>query len=158
KSVAALIRQSGIHQVLELASGLSLRGLAMTQQDADLVYVETDLPGLTEQKLNLNSELCNVHGFSRPRNHHFAVANALDLEQLKAAASVFDPQHPIAVVNEGLLQYLHRDELTQVTQNVSELLRTFGGVWITPDFAIKHDAKYLNEAQRRFRQAIVDET
>jgi len=158
KSVAAVIRKSGIHQVLELASGLSLRGLTMTRQDPELTYVETDLPELTEQKLSMVSELSKMHGFNQPKNHRFAVANALDLDQLKAAASGFDPQQPIAVVNEGLLQYLHRDELEQVTQNVCELLRTFGGVWITPDFAVKHDGKYLSEAQRRFRQAIADET
>jgi O-methyltransferase involved in polyketide biosynthesis len=162
KSVAAQIRKSGLHQVLELASGLSLRGLVMAQQDPNLIYVETDLPGLTEQKIALVTKLAESPSISQnvrpPANHHFSAADALDLDQLKAAAQVFQPGQPIAVVNEGLLQYLFMDELEQVTRNVCALLREFGGVWITPDFAIKHDVRYLSEAQRRFRQAIADET
>lgn len=158
KSVAAQIRQSGAHQVLELASGLSLRGLVMTRQDPELTYVETDLPGLNEQKPWLVSELAQRLGFTPPANHQFAAANALDLDQLKAAAQHFQPNQPIAVVNEGLLQYLFMEELEQVTRNVCALLREYGGVWITPDFAIKQDARFLSDAQRRFRQAIADET
>ncbi|MBU6427616.1 MAG: hypothetical protein KGR26_01270, partial [Cyanobacteria bacterium REEB65] len=43
KSLAAAIRQSGIRQVLEIASGVSLRGLHMAIED-QIAYVETDLP------------------------------------------------------------------------------------------------------------------
>ena len=49
KSLDEMIRRSGVRQVLELASGLSLRGLAMTAIP-NLVYVETDLPDMIAQK------------------------------------------------------------------------------------------------------------
>src|SRR5512146_2183700 len=39
KSVTAALQRSGCRQILELASGLSLRGLAMTQA-ADVTYIE----------------------------------------------------------------------------------------------------------------------
>ncbi len=51
KSIVHLIRSSGTTQVLELASGFSLRGLAMSE-NSDLVYVDTDLPGIREEKVN----------------------------------------------------------------------------------------------------------
>src|SRR6476646_5666297 len=52
KSLTQLILQSGASQVLELASGYSLRGLDLTRSDA-IRYVETDLPDVVEAKLRL---------------------------------------------------------------------------------------------------------
>src|SRR5881392_1797286 len=50
KSITELIRKSGASQVLELASGYSLRGLDLTRSDA-IGYVETDLPDVVATKL-----------------------------------------------------------------------------------------------------------
>jgi O-methyltransferase involved in polyketide biosynthesis len=52
KSVTAAIQRSECRQVLELASGLALRGLGMSQ-DADVNYIETDLTGISAEKAQL---------------------------------------------------------------------------------------------------------
>jgi len=158
KSIAKIIENQGFQQVLELASGLSLRGLAMTLRDPVLIYVETDLPELTEQKQALLDELILDGRFSYPKNHHFTVANALDEVQLKNATQHFQPDQPLAIVTEGLIQYLSREEIEQLAQRVCGLLKTFGGVWITPDFALRQVAQPVSETHRRFRKAIADET
>src|SRR6478735_7114503 len=60
KSLTQLILQSGASQVLELASGYSLRGLDLTRSDA-IRYVETDLPEVVAAKLSLLEDVRQQH-------------------------------------------------------------------------------------------------
>lgn len=159
KSIAETIRKLEFRQVLELASGLSLRGLAMTLQNPELIYVETDLPGISEQKQTLMASILQKENLQRPVHLHQAVANALDADQLQTASQALKPDQPVAIVNEGLIQYLSRNEIEQVAQNVCAILRQCGGVWITPDFVVKREGQSaISEAHRRFRLAIAEET
>src|SRR5690348_4412635 len=61
KSITELIRKSGAAQVLELASGYSLRGLDLTLS-RPLRYVEVDLPEVIATKRALLEELRQNHG------------------------------------------------------------------------------------------------
>jgi hypothetical protein len=153
KSIAAQVLKSGITQVLELASGFSLRGLAMTL-NPKINYVESDLGDLTTEKLSLISKIQTEHHLKDNGNYHIAIANALDLEQLREAARFFQPHQSLAVVNEGLIQYLSYEEMKVLAKNVRELLLEFGGVWITPDFFIKTDSQNVSEKRKKFRQAV----
>jgi len=157
KSIAAAIRASGIRQVMELASGVSLRGLGMAQ-DASMSYVETDLADITMEKVALVADLRRRHDLPDYGNHFLAVANALDPAQLRAAVKGFEHDKPLAIVNEGLFQYLSIEEMETVARNVRALLVEFGGVWITPDFAIRADVKNVTEQQRRFRTIVAAAT
>src|SRR5262249_44681440 len=65
---------------------------------------------------------------------------------------------PIAVVHEGLLPYLSAREMATVARNIRDLLVEFGGVWITPDFSLKEEAKHTSEQQRRFRALVAAAT
>ncbi|HEY3268308.1 MAG TPA: class I SAM-dependent methyltransferase [Armatimonadota bacterium] len=153
KSIAATLRTSGISQVLEIASGLSLRGLAMTE-DPSLTYIETDLAPLTAEKAALAPLIVEAHGLEPRPNHHLIAANAVDADSLQEAAGILDPSRPIAVVNEGLFPYLSPLELRTVAANVRDLLRRFGGFWLTPDFSIRAEAEAVSEQRRRVRQAV----
>jgi O-methyltransferase involved in polyketide biosynthesis len=157
KSIASRIRKSGLRQVLELASGVSLRGLAMTQ-DTDITYAETDLPDLTEEKLALVGDLRRQYDLEPRGILHLVVANALDRQQLQAATQHFQHDQPIAVVNEGLFQYLNVSEMETVVHNVHDLLADFGGMWITPDFSLKADVQDVSPQQRKFRQVVAAAT
>ena len=53
KSLCQAVLRSKVKQVVEFASGLSLRGLAMTQSHPELTYLETDLPDLNREKMSL---------------------------------------------------------------------------------------------------------
>jgi O-methyltransferase involved in polyketide biosynthesis len=156
KSIAQTIRKCGATQVLELASGFSLRGLAMTQ-DPRITYVESDLEDLTREKTQLLSE-GRRHGLPSHRNFHLAIASALDPHQLQAAVEPFRRDQPIAVVNEGLLLYLSRTEMQTVARNIRDLLSQFGGVWITPDFSLKEDVRNATTQQRLFRRIVAAAT
>ena len=152
KSVAETIRKLRATQVLELASGFSLRGLAMTR-DPEVTYVESDLEELTDEKASLVTDLRRRYGLTDHGHLHLVTANALELSELRSAAMSFRRDQPIAVVNEGLLLYLSANEMAAVARNIRDLLIEFDGVWITPDFALKQDVKDVSAQQRRFRNA-----
>lgn len=157
RSVTAAIRALGATQVLELASGVSLRGLEMTR-DPSFCYVETDLPVLTEEKSALVAELRQRHHLPDHGNLHVVAANALDAGDLAAAAERLRPGARTAIVTEGLLPYLSREEMEMVARNVRDLLGRFPGAWITPDFPIRADVGDVSEWQRRFREIIAGAT
>jgi len=157
RSIEQAILRSGAAQVLELASGVSLRGLAMTR-DPSLTYVETDLPELTREKAALVADLRREHGLPDRGNLHLSAANALDAGELAAAAAPLRPGARTAIVTEGLLLYLSREEMETVVRNVRDLLGVFPGVWITPDFTLRADVGDISEQQRRFRTVVAAAT
>lgn len=135
KLLNRLIGQTGISQVLEIAAGLSTRGLEMTA-DGSVNYVELDLPKLAADKQKIIADL-EVRGLVPKRdNLHVEAGNAVELGDLEKAARHFDGTQPIVVVNEGLLRYLNFDDKTKYAANITALLKKFGGVWITSDISL----------------------
>jgi O-methyltransferase involved in polyketide biosynthesis len=157
KGVSEAIRRSGIRQVLELASGLSLRGLAFTQ-DPQYTYIESDLTGISAEKELIIARLRQKYGLADHANLHFPAVNALDRSQLQQAVKPLDRSQPLVIVNEGLFPYLSSDEMRSVVGNIRELLAEFKGSWITPDFSIKDEVNQVSEQQRNFRRIVVKAT
>ena len=158
KSITQLIRNSGASQVLELASGYSLRGLDLTR-DGSLCYVETDLPDVVAAKLGLLDEVRKRHGIAPSPLHVVGAADALDIEQLRAATAVLDRSRSLLVLCEGLIGYLTREETGRVAGNVRTLIDDFdGGWWIVPDFAFKTELRNLPPERIRLREAITGVT
>ncbi len=153
KSITELIRTSAATQVLELASGYSLRGLDLTRHAA-IRYVETDLAAVVETKRALLDDLRARHGIAQSPQHFLTAADALDLDQLRAAAAVLDPAQPVIVLCEGLILYLTKAETERLATNIHALLDDFGGTWMTPDFVLKADSPELPPERARLREAI----
>ncbi len=153
KSVTAAIQRSGCRQVLELASGLSMRGLAMSQ-DADVNYIESDLTGISAEKAQIIAILRTRYGLTDHRNLSFPVINAIEMSQLREGVKTLRPDAPLAVVNEGLFPYLSPVEMQDVARNIRELLLEFNGCWITPDFSIRGEVTEVSEQQRKFRRIV----
>lgn len=142
KLINRLLRESGIKQVLEIASGLSSRGLEMTE-NPEFTYVELDLPVILKQKQVIVESIAEERA-----NLHFTIGSALDFESLKSAIKHFDRKKPIAIINEGLLRYLTMEQKVFVARYVHDLLQEFdfNGVWITPDITLKSVLNTENEA------------
>ena len=154
KSITQLIRKSGASQVLELASGYSLRGLDLTR-DGSLRYIETDLRDVVATKLDLLEEIRRRHDIAPSPSHVVTVANALELEQLRTAAASFDRGRPLMVLGEGLVGYLTRGETERLAENIRALLDEFdGGWWLVPDFAFRAEIQDLPPERVRLREAI----
>jgi O-methyltransferase involved in polyketide biosynthesis len=148
KSLISQIRQSGVHQVLELASGLALRGLAMTE-DENLFYIETDLPEITKEKIAIVERITGKPANSIRRNLIFASANALNWDELAEVIKRFQPEQPVAIVHEGLVHYLHRPEIERLTENIRRILNRHGGIWLTPDFEFREHRENMRSIAPR---------
>ncbi len=153
KSATAAIRRSGCRQVLELASGLSLRGLAMSR-DADVNYIESDLAGISAEKAQLVDILRARYRLADRHNLSFPAVNAIEMSQLRQAVKTLRRDAPLAVVNGGLFPYLSRAEMQDVARNIRDLLLEFGGCWITPDFSIRSEVTQVSDQQRKFRRIV----
>jgi O-methyltransferase involved in polyketide biosynthesis len=160
KATDRIITQRGITQILEVAAGLSPRGLAMTE-NRDVVYVVTDLPEILDQEKAIAEAILARLNSSRP-NLHFETANALDRESLLMASTVFGSDRPVAIVTEGLLPYLNREEKTVLADNIHELFSRYRGVWVTSDVHTKQyreatyrlaDGKELRQRQNRIARS-----
>ena len=143
RAVNRVVEEKGARQVLELAAGLSPRGMELARRG--MVYVEADL----EDSVRMKREVVTAILGSVPEGLHLCPVNVLDREQLLGCCGALDAGSPVAVATEGLLRYLTFEEKKRAAGNVLEVLRRYGGWWITPDVHLKSWALALNAADRR---------
>lgn len=109
-----------VGQVVEVAAGLSGRGLRLTRRHPGLVYVEADLPGMAARKRRL---LAGVG------EHQVVAVDALadsGPHTLDAAlAQVLDPARGVAIVTEGLVNYFERTQVEGMWRRFAAALGRF---------------------------------
>jgi O-methyltransferase involved in polyketide biosynthesis len=123
--LTAAIERDGITQVLELAAGLSPRGLRFHRRYGDrLLYVEADLPDMAARK-----ERALARARSLDAHHRVAVVDALTERgehSLHALAADLDPGAGLVIITEGLLGYLPTPEVTRLWHRCAQVLSGFG--------------------------------
>ncbi len=130
KAVNRILDEFGATQVLELAAGLSPRGMDFAQRG--VVYVEADLADSTVRKREVvTAVLGHV-----PSNLHLCAASVIDRAELLSCCSAFG-NAPVGIATEGLLRYLTFPEKEQLAANVREILSRFGGIWVTTDIHLR---------------------
>ena len=135
-----------ISQVIEIAAGLSPRGWRFTQRYGKaLTYIEADLPGMAARKRRLLEE-AKLMG----ANHRVVDFDALAVDgpaSLDAIAATLDPKAGVAVITEGLLNYLSREAVTGLWQRIATLSRRFpAGLYLS-------DIHLLDENRNLFTMA-----
>ncbi|PAU64354.1 polyketide biosynthesis methyltransferase [Pseudomonas sp. PIC25] len=104
--LTAAIEQGGVRQVVEIACGLSPRGRRFRVRYPDLHYVEADLPPMAARKRLL------LHGEGWLDNRHQVRAVDILAERgpnsLEALFAGLDPNYPVVVITEGLVNYFER--------------------------------------------------
>ena len=133
RSIDVAIEVVGAPRVLELAAGLSFRGLDMAARRADVFYLDTDLPEIAATKANL---VARLHPSSLLGTLMVRPLDALDAEAVRASVALM-PAGPIAIVQEGLLMYLDDAEKAALATTVREVLLDRGGAWITADVYVR---------------------
>ena len=136
KSLDNLLEKLGGKHVLEISSGFSFRGLHMAANNPDVVYIDTDLPGVMELKADLTTQLITQQNIELKGELFTLPMNALDEEAFTKTANLLPPG-PLNILNEGLLVYLNTDEKTRLCQIIHRLLSQRGGHWLTADIYIK---------------------
>lgn len=132
KSLRQGILRAKVSQVIELASGFSFRGAAMTE-DPKLLYIETDLPEMHETRTRLRKQMENEGSLPGRENLLFEPMDVMRAEDWQRIEAKLRPGEPVAVVHEGLLQYFNHEEKAEVAMHIGRLLKKHGGVWLTPD-------------------------
>ena len=150
KATNRIIMREGVTQILEVAAGLSPRGIAMTEK-SDVTYVVTDLPQILDQEKTITEAILSKLNCRRP-NLHFEVANALDRESLSKSLSAFTFDRPVAIITEGLLPYFNREEKTVLANNIHEVLNKYHGVWIASDLPTRQYRDAANRLDASMRQ------
>ncbi len=125
-------------QVLEIACGLSARGTRFCQQYPKLRYIEADLPARAAQKNNL---LKRVGTYA---SRHFAVPLDFFCQDELGLAVLFaqqlDPQAPVLVITEGLINYFELSTLAPIWHQLSRLLKQHPvGYYLTDNYPLLED-------------------
>jgi len=132
------IASGAITHVVELASGHSARGWRMKQRfGPPLHYIETDLPAMAEAKQHCLSRggLLSPQHEVRPLD---ASATAGPLS-LPALLSSLPTDAGVAVISEGLLNYLPLQVVDQLWQSAAMKLRPFSASLYLSDCYLAED-------------------
>jgi O-methyltransferase involved in polyketide biosynthesis len=133
------LKRSGIKRVLELASGFSPRGLALTIEDPAMLYVEIDLPEKIAIKREVVEALERGHRLPWDKDRLFLEAgNIASAEELRR--QTMHPRlrgAPVAIICEGLLRYISFEDKTTMAREIHAVLKREGGMWITPDIEFR---------------------
>ncbi len=121
--VETAIKKQGVSQVVEIACGLSPRGVSVRNKFPETTYIEADLPGMAEKKRailqqqNLLSE-----------KHQVVNCNILTTEgndTLEAVFAKLDPKKPTLVITEGLVNYFDLPTISGFWKRLAAILKTF---------------------------------
>ncbi len=108
-----------VRQVVELAAGMSPRGLELVRRHPDLTVVEVDLPAMAARK---RQALDRVG--TDPTRHRVVTADVFSAG-LSTVFDRLDPAAGVAVVTEGLLNYFPTDRVVALWTRLAEELRPF---------------------------------
>ncbi|PIE43437.1 MAG: polyketide biosynthesis methyltransferase [Gammaproteobacteria bacterium] len=135
------IEQNGVTQIVEMASGLSGRGLRMLHRYPEQIttYLEADLPPMVAWKNRKLQNYCY-----RDKRHIVAPVNILRSEGRLSPAGVFkqniDPGQNTLVITEGLVNYFQLDTIEAFWRRLQQLLNNYpAGIYlfeVWPELAI----------------------
>ncbi|AWL30021.1 leucine carboxyl methyltransferase [Acinetobacter defluvii] len=97
-------------QVLEIAAGLSPRGWWFREYFPQIDYRELDLPEMAKTK---QAALKQINAASPD-----VLSVDLFTEDFKNAFAVFDPQRPLVIISEGLINYFEKSLLQQLLKSI----------------------------------------
>lgn len=141
RSIDQLLSGLSIHNILELSSGYSFRGLELSKQPG-MHYIDTDLPDVIATKKEfidaLKNDSVDVAG-----KFQLMALNALDEKHFHEVVNSFPPGE-IIILNEGLLMYLDKKEKEKLLRIIHTILKERGGYWITADIYLKNKQEKLN--------------
>ena len=124
RELGQLIQEYPDIQVVELACGLSPRGWRIHGRYPNVTYLETDLQDMAARKRALLNELDSLDS-----RHKVLVCNILVEDSAESLESMLkrelDPQKPVVVITEGLVNYFHLEEIQGFWQRLAKTLQGF---------------------------------
>jgi O-methyltransferase involved in polyketide biosynthesis len=121
--------------ILELACGITPRGLELMKEDSERIYFETDLSGM----LNIKRKIVEGLNVKLSKRHFLESLNILDDRALNKIGDKYkrlNSKKNLAIINTGLWTYLTDDEQSRMADNIRLFLKKYSpnGFWVSPDF------------------------
>lgn len=120
-----LVRASGCKKILELAAGLSRRGITFSE-DRSIRYVEVDTPDVIAEKRRILGRAALGRELLTRENFELIAG---DVTQTDLDSFFPTAREPLFVIAEGLLMYLPADTQMRLFSAVAARLRKYGGVF-----------------------------
>jgi O-methyltransferase involved in polyketide biosynthesis len=133
------ITSGRVEQVVEIAAGLSARGCRFARRFPGLRYVETDLPDMAAHKRRTLDQ-----AGLRGARHEVCTLDALADDGptgLAAVAADLDTSRGLAIVTEGLLSYLDRDDVLALWRRIATTLDEFAYGTYLSDLHLADDVR-----------------
>lgn len=115
------ITQHGVTQVLEIACGLSPRGLRLRLRFPQIHMLETDLPDMARRKAAKLAAAGHLN-----QHHQVSPIDILAEDGEQALETVinriFDEHGPVVVITEGLTNYFSLDVISEFWRRLAETL------------------------------------
>lgn len=109
-----------IGQVVEIAAGMSPRGLRLLERHPEVTYLEADLPAMAARKRQALRQAGATHRIA----DFDAIADTGPLS-LAAIVAELDPDRGLAIVTEGLLNYFPRTAVDGIWRRIAAALAGF---------------------------------
>lgn len=130
--IAHLIENEGVSQVLEIACGLSPRGLRMRSRYPQLRYVEADLPAMAARKRDLLASAGQLG-----EGHHVVACNIFTSGEPDGLDHVMEHQlaadRPTLIITEGLVNYFPTPTMEAFWQSLATRSARFPNAWYLTD-------------------------
>lgn len=131
RALERAIASGAVTQVVEVAAGMSCRGVRFARRFEELRFVEGDLPGMSAQK----RERLTRAGLASSR-HHVVSLNALadlgDDALAQVMETFLDPSAGTAIVTEGLLLYFEPEVVASMWRRFARVLRRYpAGLYVS---------------------------
>jgi O-methyltransferase involved in polyketide biosynthesis len=150
--LTAAIEAGEVSQVLEVAAGLSPRGLRFVGRHPELVYVEADLPAMAARK----ESVLDAAG-SLSERHRVVSVDALAEDGAASVGDIcrrsFDPDRGVAIVTEGLISYFDTDAVAGIWRRFAAALASFSAGLYLSDLHTDDDIERIRGG-RVFRRAL----
>ncbi|WP_034268161.1 class I SAM-dependent methyltransferase [Haloechinothrix halophila] len=139
------IEQGRVAQVVEVAAGLSGRGLRFTQRFGDAItYIEADLPGMAERKRRM----------LRATGEQAATHCVEDVDAMRDSgpgsladlASNLDPAKGLAIITEGLVNYFDQASVQTMWTRFASVLSGFSAGLYLSDIHLRGNQGRLDRA------------
>lgn len=154
QTINQILQEQRFRQVMELASGISPRGLDWSRQNPGTVYLESDLPTLMRVKAKAMRDSIADDTVLRRGILHCCGVDALNLSSIEDALEYMDPNARLAIVTEGLLLYFNQTEMEHFFDNMRIVLSNHPrAVWIV-DMVSQQNLQELFDSDLGVAQAV----
>ena len=121
-----IIKASRKNTVLDIPCGYTPR--ALNEMFKDTHYIGCDLPAVIDELAPIIGDMLKERGI---KNKEYRSVDATNYASLRSALNSAEGE--ICITTEGLIMYLNDSEITELCSNIRNVLKEFGGCWLTYD-------------------------